>query len=120
MSDKSPKLVESKEATDVLEKPRHDAQYKEPNKYRVVLINDDFTPMEFVIWVLQVLFAKNENEATTIMLQVHHEGRGVCGAYPLGIARSKADRVCGLAERQGYPLQCIVEDAQSKPEEYDA
>ncbi len=79
--------------------------------YRVVLLNDDFTPMDFVVQVLQKFFAKGHEEAMRIMLQVHHEGRGVCGVYPQDIAATRIDQVSRFARSRQHPLMCVMEPA---------
>ena len=80
-----------------------------PPMYQVVLLNDDYTPMEFVVKVLQKFFRKNEEEATRIMLQVHHEGRGVCGVYPRDVAATRISQVARYARERQHPLQCVME-----------
>ncbi len=80
-----------------------------PPMYQVVLLNDDYTPMEFVVDVLQRFFGKNQDEATRIMLQVHHEGKGVCGIYPHDIAASRIAQVSRYARSRQHPLQCAME-----------
>jgi len=80
--------------------------------YRVVLLNDDFTPMDFVVDILRRFFQKSKEEATRIMLAVHHEGRGVCGIYPFEIAESKAHLVRQTSRSHGHPLKCILERAE--------
>ncbi len=82
---------------------------KRPPMYRVVLLNDDFTPMDFVVAVLQSVFDKDKTEATEIMLQIHRTGIGVCGVYPFEIAETKAAQVMDMAERSMHPLQCRIE-----------
>ena len=82
---------------------------KRPNLYRVLLLNDDYTPMEFVVKVLQKFFNKNHEEATRIMLQVHHEGRGVCGVYPRDLAATRIAQVAQYARARQHPLQCVME-----------
>jgi len=77
--------------------------------YQVVLLNDDYTPMEFVIMILQRIFGKNPNEAARIMLKVHHEGRGVCGVYTRDIAATKVEMVQQAAHAHQHPLQCLME-----------
>ncbi len=84
--------------------------YKLPPMYQVVLLNDDFTPMEFVIIVLQEYFNKDHNAATQIMLKVHIEGKGVCGVFPKDIASTKVDLVLTHAREEGHPLQCVMEE----------
>ncbi|ALM82156.1 ATP-dependent Clp protease adapter ClpS [Bordetella sp. N] len=80
-----------------------------PPMYQVVLLNDDYTPMEFVVKVLQKFFGKNQEEATRIMLQVHHEGRGVCGVYPRDVAATRIAQVGQYARAKQHPLQCVME-----------
>lgn len=90
---------------------RKAARTKPPSLYQVVLLNDDYTPMEFVVMVLQQYFQRDLNTATHIMLKIHHEGRGVCGVYPKDIASTKVELVLAAAHRDGHPLQCILEAA---------
>ncbi|MFH1157324.1 MAG: ATP-dependent Clp protease adapter ClpS [Pseudomonadota bacterium] len=82
---------------------------KKPAMYRVLLLNDDFTPMEFVVHVLEMFFGKNRQEATEIMLQVHRRGVGICGVYTCEIAETKVHLVMDYACRNGHPLQCTME-----------
>jgi ATP-dependent Clp protease adaptor protein ClpS len=84
-------------------------QTKRPNMYRVLLLNDDYTPMEFVISILQTFFNKDPQEATQIMLQVHHSGVGECGVYTYEIAETKVSQVMDHARKNQHPLQCIME-----------
>ncbi len=84
-------------------------QTKRPNMYRVLLLNDDYTPMEFVITILQSFFNKNSEEATQIMLHVHHNGVGECGVYTYEIAETKVAQVMDHARKNQHPLQCIME-----------
>lgn len=84
-------------------------QVEPPARYQVVLLNDDYTPMEFVVEVIQQFFLRTRSEAVQIMLKVHVEGRGVCGVYPRDIAATKADQVCQAAQEAGHPLQCVCE-----------
>ena len=84
---------------------------KPPSMYQVVLLNDDYTPMEFVVMVLQHYFQRDMETATHIMLKIHHEGRGVCGVYPKDVAATKVELVLTAARRDGHPLQCIMEAA---------
>ena len=83
---------------------------KPPSMYSVLLFNDDYTPMEFVVEVLERFFNKNREQATQIMLQVHTKGTGVCGIYPLDIAETKVSQVLDLAKEQGHPLQCNMQE----------
>ena len=82
-----------------------------PGMYQVVMLNDDYTPMEFVVMVLQEYFSQDLETATQIMLKIHHEGRGVCGVYTKDVAATKVELVLGAARRAGHPLQCIMEAA---------
>jgi ATP-dependent Clp protease adaptor protein ClpS len=90
---------------------RKAARTKPPSMYQVVLLNDDYTPMEFVVMVLQHYFQRDTDTATHIMLKIHHEGRGVCGVYPKDVAATKVELVLTAARRDGHPLQCIMEAA---------
>jgi ATP-dependent Clp protease adaptor protein ClpS len=87
------------------------SRVKPPPMYQVVLLNDDFTPMEFVVGVLQKFFGKGREQATQIMLKVHHEGRGVCGVYPRDLAASKVEQVSSYSRQHQHPLQCVMEEA---------
>jgi ATP-dependent Clp protease adaptor protein ClpS len=82
---------------------------KKPSLYRVLLLNDDYTPMEFVIYVLERFFNKNREQATTIMLHVHQHGVGVCGVFTYEVAETKVAQVLDLARRSEHPLQCTME-----------
>ncbi len=84
-------------------------QTKRPNMYRVLLLNDDYTPMEFVVSILQSFFNKNVEEATEIMLHVHRNGVGECGVYTYEIAETKVAQVMDHARKNQHPLQCIME-----------
>jgi ATP-dependent Clp protease adaptor protein ClpS len=82
---------------------------KKPNLYRVLLLNDDYTPMEFVIVVLQRFFNKTDDQATRIMLHVHQNGVGECGVFTYEIAETKVTQVMDFARKHQHPLQCIME-----------
>lgn len=82
---------------------------KLPAMYKVLLINDDYTPMEFVIVTIQRFFNKSLEQATQIMLQVHTKGMGVCGVYPRDIAETKMNQVLNHARESQHPLQCLIE-----------
>ena len=84
-------------------------EVKKPDMYAVVLINDDYTPMEFVIYVLQTIFKKSYEEAKKIMLLVHNEGKGICGVYSLDIAETKANQVIEFSRVNQHPLECKVQ-----------
>ena len=90
---------------------RKAARTKPPSLYQVVLLNDDYTPMEFVVMVLQEYFKRDLETATQIMLKIHHDGRGVCGVYSKDVAATKVELVLAAARRGGHPLQCIMEAA---------
>ena len=83
---------------------------KSPPMYKILLLNDDFTPMEFVIEVLKIFFFLNQEQATRIMLKVHTEGVGVCGVYPSDIASTKVKQVVEFARRNQHPLRCVMEE----------
>ena len=84
-------------------------QTKRPNMYRVLLLNDDYTPMEFVVAVLERFFAKSRDEATRVMLHVHHHGVGECGVYTYEVAETKVTQVMDFARKHQHPLQCVME-----------
>jgi len=84
---------------------------KEPEDYRVILLNDDYTTMDFVVMVLVDIFDKNLEDANRIMLDVHERGKGIVGQYPWDIAATKAEQVHELARENEFPLKCIVEPA---------
>jgi ATP-dependent Clp protease adaptor protein ClpS len=77
--------------------------------YQVVMLNDDYTPMEFVVMVLQQFFSKDRETATQIMLKIHLDGKGVCGVFSKDVAASKVDQVMDAANQSGHPLQCLSE-----------
>jgi len=82
---------------------------QKPNLYRVLLLNDDYTPMEFVVLVLQDVFNKSREDAMRIMLHVHNKGVGECGVYPYEVAETKVTRVMDTARKNQHPLQCVME-----------
>jgi ATP-dependent Clp protease adaptor protein ClpS len=94
-------------ATDTLTRP--ETHTKTPSLYKVLLLNDDFTPREFVVHVLQKYFKKSENDAIQIMLHVHHKGVGVAGVYTFEIAETKAFQVNEYSKKNKYPLKCTIE-----------
>jgi ATP-dependent Clp protease adaptor protein ClpS len=100
-----------REDADGAVKERVDVKRQEPTLYMVVLLNDDYTPMPFVVDVLESLFQKSPAEAYRIMMQVHLNGRGVAGVYAWEIAETKADTVASLASEAGYPLKATIEEA---------
>jgi ATP-dependent Clp protease adaptor protein ClpS len=84
-------------------------QTKRPNLYRVLILNDDYTPMEFVVHVLERFFGKDHEAATRIMLHVHHHGIGECGIYTYEVAETKVTQVMDFARKHQHPLQCVME-----------
>jgi ATP-dependent Clp protease adaptor protein ClpS len=92
----------------VLEAER--TRVKPPPLYKVVLLNDDYTPMDFVVVVLQTVFSMSREKATLVMLQVHREGMGVCGTYTREVAATKVEQVINLARKHQHPLQCTMEE----------
>jgi ATP-dependent Clp protease adaptor protein ClpS len=96
------------ERTTVLD--REAQKVEPPPLYKVVLLNDDFTPMEFVVMVIQEFFHKDQETATRIMLQVHIEGKGVCGVYTHDVAATKVSQVSDISRKSGHPLQCMMEE----------
>ena len=79
--------------------------------YQVVLLNDDYTPMEFVVIVLQKFFSMTRENATQVMFAVHREGRGVCGVYPRDLAATKVEQASSFSRQPKHPLQCVIEEA---------
>ena len=88
---------------------KENVKVKKPSMYAVVLINDDYTPMEFVIYVLQTIFKKTYEDAKKIMLLVHTKGKGICGVYTLDIAETKASQVIEFSRINQHPLECKVQ-----------
>jgi len=86
-------------------------EIKEPPLYRVVLINDDYTPMEFVVNILESIFGMERTRATQVMLEVHTKGKGICGVYNFEIAETKVAQVMGLAQQHQHPLLCTMEES---------
>lgn len=84
-------------------------QTKRPNMYRVLILNDDYTPMEFVVHILERFFGKDHEAATRIMLHVHHHGIGECGVYTYEVAETKVTQVMDFARKHQHPLQCVME-----------
>ncbi|MEM8770747.1 MAG: ATP-dependent Clp protease adapter ClpS [Pseudomonadota bacterium] len=82
---------------------------KRPSLYKVILLNDDYTPQEFVVWLLQAVFKKDAEEAVRIMMHVHNNGVGICGVYTYEVAETKVAQVMELSRRNQHPLQCMME-----------
>ena len=89
---------------------REEQELKPPSMYQVFLLNDDYTPMEFVVAVIQEYFNKDRESATQIMLKVHRDGKGLCGVYPKDIASTKMELVLTHAAKAGHPLHCVMEE----------
>lgn len=87
---------------------KENTNLREPRRYKVVLYNDDFTTMEFVVMLLMKVFNKNETEAETLMLQVHHSGQAVVGVYSLDIAATKVQKATQMADEAGFPLRIVL------------
>ena len=83
---------------------------KPPPLFKVMVLNDEYTPMDFVVAVLQKFFGMNREQATRVMLKVHTEGAGVCGIYPKDVAASKVEQVCTFARQHQHPLACVMEE----------
>ena len=88
---------------------RRPQKTKPPQMYQVVLLNDDYTPMEFVVLVIQEFFNKDRETATQIMLKIHLDGKGICGVFSKDVAVTKVDQVTEAARKDGHPLQCVCE-----------
>ena len=86
------------------------AKLKPPPLFKVILLNDDYTPMEFVVIVLQRFFSMTREKATQVMLKVHREGMGICGVYPKDVATTKVEQVVRYARKYQHPLQCVMEE----------
>jgi ATP-dependent Clp protease adaptor protein ClpS len=93
--------------TGVIVKPK--PKTKKPSMYKVLMLNDDYTPMEFVVHILERFFAKSRQEATRIMLHVHRRGVGICGVYTYEVAETKVTQVMDFARQHQHPLQCTLE-----------
>ena len=88
---------------------RRTQKTKPPQMYQVVLLNDDYTPMDFVVVVIQEFFGKDRETATQIMLKIHLDGKGICGVFSKDVAATKVDQVTEAARKNGHPLQCVCE-----------
>ena len=104
-------MADRQDQTEGAVKERTDVKKQDPTLYKVVLLNDDYTPMDFVVHVLESLFQKSPAEAFRIMMQVHVDGRGIAGVYPWEVAETKADKVASLANEAGHPLRATIEEA---------
>lgn len=101
-------MVTKHENTTLVE--RREQKLKVPPMYQVLLLNDDYTPMEFVVAIIQEYFNKDRETATHLMLKVHRDGKAVCGVYSKDIASTKVDLVLTHARKAGHPLQCVMEE----------
>jgi ATP-dependent Clp protease adaptor protein ClpS len=106
-----PDRVGNQDQTGGAVKERVRGETKEPTLYSVVLLNDDYTPMQFVVDVLETVFQKTPAEAHRIMMQVHLNGRGMAGVYPWEVAETKVGTLLSLSRDAGHPLQATIEDA---------
>ena len=86
------------------------AKVKPPGLYKVLLLNDDYTPMDFVVSVLQKFFSMDREQATQIMLKVHKDGMGVCGVFPKDVAATKVEQMISFSRQHQHPLQCVMEE----------
>ena len=86
------------------------SRVKPPPMFKVVLLNDDYTPMDFVVAVLQTFFSMTREQATQVMLRVHREGMGVCGVYPKDVPATKVEQVIAFSRKHEHPLQCVMEE----------
>jgi ATP-dependent Clp protease adaptor protein ClpS len=103
-------VPERQERSDGAVKERVTPKKQEPTLYKVILLNDDYTTMEFVVHVLEGVFQKSPAEAYRIMMQVHQEGRGIAGVYAWEVAETKVDTVISLAREAGFPLRAAIEE----------
>jgi ATP-dependent Clp protease adaptor protein ClpS len=101
------KYTQSDSDTQVLD----EVEVTEPKMFKVLLLNDDYTTMDFVVFILETVFSKSPAEAVNIMLTVHKQGRGLCGVYPRQIAEVKVEQVRIRAKEDNHPLRCIMEEA---------
>ncbi len=104
-----PDLTKTTDGGDAVVLERRAQRVQPPQMYQVVMLNDDYTPMEFVVVVLQEFFNKDREAATQIMLKIHLDGKGVCGVYSKDVAHTKVDQVLDAARQAGHPLQCAAE-----------
>ena len=89
---------------------KDESELKVPPMYKILLLNDDFTPMDFVVEVLRIFFSMDQEQATQIMLKIHTEGSAVCGVYPSDIASTKVNQVIEFARSNQHPLRCVMEE----------
>jgi ATP-dependent Clp protease adaptor protein ClpS len=101
-------MATHKQSDSVLEVQK--SKVKPPPMFKVLLLNDDFTPMDFVVLVLQKFFSMTREQATQVMLKVHREGMGVCGVFPRDVAATKVEQVSSFARQHQHPLACVMEE----------
>ena len=104
-------MTSDQDRTDGVVKERVKTEKKEPTLYKVVLLNDDYTTMEFVVRVLETVFQKSPAEAYRIMMQVHQDGSGIAGVYPWEVAETKVDTLTSMARHAEFPLRATIEEA---------
>ena len=105
-----PKFIKNTDQdNDVLIKKNTKKKLKKPSLYKVVMLNDDYTPMDFVVYLLKTFFKKNHEEASKIMLDVHNKGAATCGIFTFEIAETKILKVINTSRNNGFPLLCILE-----------
>jgi ATP-dependent Clp protease adaptor protein ClpS len=104
-----PDLTKTTDGGDTVVLERRAQRVQPPQMFQVVMLNDDFTPMEFVVLVIQEFFNKDREAATQIMLKIHLDGKGVCGVYTKDVAHTKVEQVLDAARQNGHPLQCVAE-----------
>ena len=104
-------MARDQDSTEGVVKERVRVQKREPTEYRVVLLNDDYTTMEFVVLVLETVFQKSPAEAYRVMMHVHLNGKGIAGVYPFEIAETKVDTVATMARDEGFPLKATIEES---------
>ena len=97
---------------EIKKKTQSEIKSKKPRLYKVLMHNDNYTTMEFVVSILKTVFNKSHNEAVNIMLNIHNKGIGICGVYPFDIASTKVEIVHFLAEKNNFPLKCSIEPEQ--------
>ena len=102
------RMATRKQSEHILEAER--TKLQPPRMFKVILLNDDYTPMDFVVNVLQRFFSMDRERATRVMLEVHREGQGVCGLFPRDIAATKVEQVSNFAKQHQHPLACVMEE----------
>jgi len=95
--------------SDILIEKRSKKKLKKPSLYKVIMLNDDYTPMDFVVYLLKTFFQKNQDEASKIMLEVHNKGASICGVFSYEIAETKITKVINTSRTNGFPLLCTLE-----------